>query len=205
MQSIIIWGRQIFIVCIISNIFIRLVPSQKYEKYIKYICGIILLVICITPVLELFNSSFSFSQIYEKFQNGSSMKQLKNELKYTSTAGSAMFDSYIAKVEKDVDTFTLEEGLYPVSTQVIIDEDEQSDSFGNIQDMKLVVSMAKAKDSEDTYKNTKDNISIEIEKIRIKETDVIKDDTVTQQISDLKRKLSEMYNISEDVIDIVYK
>lgn len=203
MQSIIIWGRQIFIVCIISNIFIRLVPSQKYEKYIKYICEIILLVICITPVLELFNSSFSFSQIYEKFQNGSSMKQLKNELKYTSTAGSAMLDSYIAKVEKDVDTFTLEEGLYPVSTQVIIDEDEQSDSFGNIQDMKLVVSMAK--DSEDTYKNTKDNISIEIEKIRIKEKDVIKDDTVTQQISDLKRKLSEMYNISEDVIDIVYK
>ena len=203
MQSIIIWGRQIFIVCIISNIFIRLVPSQKYEKYIKYICGIILLVICITPVLELFNSSFSFSQIYEKFQNGSSMKQLKNELKYTSTAGSAMLDSYIAKVEKDVDTFTLEEGLYPVSTQVIIDEDEQSDSFGNIQDMKLGGSMAK--DSEDTYKNTKDNISIEIEKIRIKEKDVIKDDTVTQQISDLKRKLSEMYNISEDVIDIVYK
>lgn len=203
MQSIIIWGRQIFIVCIISNIFIRLVPSQKYEKYIKYICGIILLVICITPVLDLFNSSFSFSQIYEKFQNGSSMKQLKNELKYTSTAGSAMLDSYIAKVEKDVDTFTLEEGLYPVSTQVIIDEDEQSDSFGNIQDMKLVVSMAK--DSEDTYKNTKDNISIEIEKIRIKEKDVIKDDTVTQQISDLKRKLSEMYNISEDVIDIAYE
>lgn len=203
MQSIIIWGRQIFIVCIISNIFIRLVPSQKYEKYIKYICGIILLVICITPVLELFNSSFSFSQIYEKFQNGSSMKQLKNELKYTSTAGSAMLDSYIAKVEKDVDTFTLEEGLYPVSTQVIIDEDEQSDSFGNIQDMKLVVSMAK--DSEDTYKNTKDNISIEIEKIRIKEKDVIKDDTVTRQISDLKRKLSEMYNISEDVIDIAYE
>lgn len=203
MQSIIIWGRQIFIVCIISNIFIRLVPSQKYEKYIKYICGIILLVICITPVLEFFNSSFSFSQIYEKFQNGSSMKQLKNELKYTSTAGSAMLDSYIAKVEKDVDTFTLEEGLYPVSTQVIIDEDEQSDSFGNIQDMKLVVSMAK--DSEDTYKNTKDNISIEIEKIRIKEKDVIKNDTVTQQISDLKRKLSEMYNISEDVIDIAYE
>lgn len=203
MQSIIIWGRQIFIVCIISNIFIRLVPSQKYEKYIKYICGIILLVICITPVLELFNSSFSFSQIYEKFQNGSSMKQLKNELKYTTTAGSAMLDNYIAKVEKDVDTFTLEEGLYPVSTQVIIDEDEQSDSFGNIQGMKLVVSMAK--DSEDTYKNTKDNISIEIEKIRIKENDVIKDDTVAQQISDLKRKLSEMYNISEDVIDIVYE
>lgn len=203
MQSIIIWGRQIFIVCIISNIFIRLVPSQKYEKYIKYICGIILLVICITPVLELFNSAFSFSQIYEKFQNGSSMKQLKNELKYTSTAGSAMLDSYIAEVEKDVDTFTLEEGLYPVSTQVIIDEDEQSDSFGNIQDMKLVVSMAK--DSEDTYKNTKDNISIEIEKIRIKEKDVIKDNTVTQQISDLKRKLSEMYNISEDVIDIAYE
>ena len=203
MQSIIIWGRQIFIVCIISNIFIRLVPSQKYEKYIKYICGIILLVICITPVLELFNSSFSFSQIYEKFQNGSSIKQLKNELKYTSTAGSAMLDSYIAEVEKDVDTFTLEEGLYPVSTQVIIDEDEQSDSFGNIQDMKLVVSMAK--DSEDTYKNTKDNISIEIEKIRIKEKDVIKDNTVTQQISDLKRKLSEIYNISEDVIDIAYE
>lgn len=203
MQSIIIWGRQIFIVCIISNIFIRLVPSQKYEKYIKYICGIILLVICITPVLELFNSSFSFSQIYEKFQNGSSMKQLKNELKYTTTAGSAMLDNYIAKVEKDVDTFTLEEGLYPVSTQVIIDEDEQSDSFGNIQGMKLVVSMTK--DSEDTYKNTKDNISIEIEKIRIKENDVIKDDIVTQQISDLKRKLSEMYNISEDVIDIVYE
>ena len=203
MQSIIIWGRQIFIVCIISNIFIRLVPSQKYEKYIKYICGIILLVICITPVLELFNSSFSFSQIYEKFQNGSSMKQLKNELKYTSTAGSAMLDSYIAKVEKDVDTFILEEGLYPVSTQVIIDEDEQSDSFGNIKDMKLVVSMAK--DSEDTYKNTKDNISIEIEKIRIKEKDVIKNDTVTQKISDLKRKLSEMYNISEDVIDIAYE
>ena len=203
MQSIIIWGRQIFIVCIISNIFIRLVPSQKYEKYIKYICGIILLVICITPVLELFNSSFSFSQIYEKFQNGSSIKQLKNELKYTSTAGSAMLDSYIAEVEKDVDTFTLEEGLYPVSTQVIIDEDEQSDSFGNIQDMKLVVSMAK--DSEDTYKNTKDNIIIEIEKIRIKEKDVIKDNTVTQQISDLKRKLSEIYNISEDVIDIAYE
>lgn len=203
MQSIIIWGRQIFIVCIISNIFIRLVPSQKYEKYIKYICGIILIVICITPVLELFNSSFSFSQIYEKFQNGSSMKQLKNELKYTTTAGSAMLHNYIAKVEKDVDTFTIEEGLYPVSTQVIIDEDEQSDSFGNIQGMKLVVSMAK--DSEDTYKNTKDNISIEIEKIRIKENDVIKDDTVTQQISDLKRKLSEMYNISEDVIDIVYE
>lgn len=203
MQSIIIWGRQIFIVCIISNIFIRLVPSQKYEKYIKYICGIILLVICITPVLELFNSSFSFSQIYEKFQNGSSMKQLKNELKYTSTAGSAMLDSYIAKVEKDVDTFILEEGLYPVSTQVIIDEDEQSDSFGNIKDMKLVVSMAK--DSEDTYKNTKDNISIEIEKIRIKEKDVIKNDIVTQKISDLKRKLSEMYNISEDVIDIAYE
>ena len=184
MQSIIIWGRQIFIVCIISNIFIRLVPSRKYEKYIKYICGIILLVICVTPVLKLFNSSFSFSQIYEKFQNGSGMDQLKNELRYTSTAGSAMLDSYIAKVEKDVDTFTLEEGLYPVSTQIIIDEDEQSDSFGNIQGMKLVVSMAKAKDSEDTYKNTKDNISIEIEKIRIKENDVIKDDTVTQQISD---------------------
>lgn len=207
MDSIISCCRQIFIVSILSNIVLHLVPSDKYDKYIKYICGIIMLAVCIEPILNILPSSLSLSEIYANIIQTSNIKKLENELKYQEANSDNIINEYTLKFKKDIENFVLEQGLYPINTEIVIDFDENSDDFGSITKIELTV-------SEEQYSNSdkvNDSTVSDVEKISIPKIDInnlengnsrdnnVQDDS---RVALLKQKLAEFYAIPQDRIVI---
>lgn len=207
MDKIIIWCRQIFIVSILSNIVLHLVPSDKYEKYVKYICGIVMVAICVEPILNILPNNISLSELSKNIIQTSDIKKLQNELKYEQASSDNIISEYTAKIKKDIETFVLEQELYPISTDIVIDTNEDSEEFGTITKIQLTVSKEQynAKDKNDKEVS-------EVEKINIQKIDInnlqngnaqVDEIQNNSKVSLLKQRLSEFYNISQDKI-IIY-
>lgn len=111
------------------------------------------------------------------------------------------------KFKKDIENFVLEQGLYPINTEIIIDFDENSDDFGSITKIELTV-------SEEQYSNSdkvNDSTVSDVEKISIHQIDInnlengnsrdnnVQDDS---RVALLKQKLAEFYAIPQDRIVI---
>ncbi len=206
MDSIILWCRQIFIVSILSNIVLHLVPSDKYEKYIKYICGIIMFAICVEPILNILPKSFSLSELYKNIVQTSDIKKLQTELKYKEASSDSLISEYILKIKKDIESFALDEGLYPINTEVVIDTDEDSETFGTITKIQLTVSEQQYTDNDNTSSTISNSDIEKIKKIGIQKINV-NDNNDTQsnsiennKITSLKQRLSDFYTIPQDKI-----
>lgn len=59
------WCEGIIIAIIISVIIEMLIPDNKSKKYIKVIIGIYILFVSLTPILEILNYDFDFSNFFK--------------------------------------------------------------------------------------------------------------------------------------------
>lgn len=69
MQAIIGWMKEFLILYLILTILMQLAAAEEYKKYLRFLSGIILLLVLITPVLRLTGSGGGqrMEQSYETF------------------------------------------------------------------------------------------------------------------------------------------
>lgn len=69
MQEIIRWMREFLILYLILTIFMQLAAAEEYKKYLRFLSGMILLLVLISPVLRFTGSGGAqrMEQSYEKF------------------------------------------------------------------------------------------------------------------------------------------
>lgn len=144
MDAVISWVKQIFILSILSNIITHLCPSPKYAKYASYICGLMIVMVCILPLTSLLNGKISFDEIYSSITSYESMNRLKQELSYENKdSAAAVISEYEKELARTIDEKILDSGYYPSKTAVIIDSDEESEGYGTIKQITLTVSSKK--------------------------------------------------------------
>ena len=82
METVLSWVKQIFILSILSTVVTHLMPSAKYTKYASYICGLLIVMVCIQPLAAVFHGGISLDKIYESVMTYNQSTRLKQELTY---------------------------------------------------------------------------------------------------------------------------
>ncbi len=134
MSSFMTWVKQIFAISILSGLMIHIVPSEKYQKYIRFICGVLLTVVCISPLITVLGrDEKSYDDLYKSFVKLENIGELKNRLKFEEDSKKKLFEEYEAAVVDQIEERVLGCNLKPTDTKVVIDWDEDSSTYGTVQ------------------------------------------------------------------------
>ncbi len=122
------WVKEIFIIGLMSEIFISLIKNEQYKKYITYITGLMIICICLRMIftfldidiaaksLTYFENNMLYSDIYieKSFNNNDSES---NEI---------YIQSYIDANVKYIEQQAAEYGLIVINTDIDIDNNNIS-------------------------------------------------------------------------------
>lgn len=140
MQAVIDWAKQIFVVCIFSEILINLVPAHKYREYVNFAATLLITIVCVNPLINLLTGSSSADELYDYFYGLAQIEELKNEINFDiNEQEENSFEAYTKMVKKNIEQMAIEEQLYPVKTNIVIDFDKASESYCQLQLVSLDV------------------------------------------------------------------
>ena len=124
MEAVLSWVKQIFILSILSTVVTHLMPSAKYTKYASYICGLLIVMVCIQPLAAVFHGGISPDKIYESVMTYNQSNRLKQELTYREgDSAQSVMEAYEKETAKTVEEYVLENGYYPAKTTVTVEKD----------------------------------------------------------------------------------
>lgn len=193
MNSIISWVKQIFVLSILSGLVVHLMPSSKYEQHVRFICGIVITAACIAPFVSLVSGGSNLWDTYHSVLDVQEVEELKRELQFNASEGDeAVLKQYREATVSVIEEKVLNSGLYPVSTQVVMDTDPESADYGAVQQLDLTVSLSREERTE---------VKIAVEEIRISGdsgTGQGRDEqmSVDPKVTELKTMLAGDYQIS---------
>ena len=76
------WIKCLAIFYILLTMLLHLVPTEKYQKYVRFFMGLVLIVILVTPMLSLLEKNrelpSSFSYLYSQEENKRLEQDMEN-------------------------------------------------------------------------------------------------------------------------------
>lgn len=199
MNGIISWVKQIFVLSILSGLVIHLMPSSKYEQYIRFICGIVITAACITPFISLIAGENSVWDSYRSILNMQDVEELRQELKFSAGEGDeALLQQYEQAAVSVVEKKVLDLDLYPVKTDIVMDTDSESADYGAVQQLNLTVSLSKEGKQQDKIIVEKVQIAAAKKDQQGEEEGLVIDPKVTE----LKNALAQDYQLSLSNVNI---
>ena len=64
MDKLLGWVKQIFVISILSELVIHILPDEKYEGVVRLLCGCMITAACIMPVLNIIKRNMMRILIY---------------------------------------------------------------------------------------------------------------------------------------------
>lgn len=193
MSEIYVWVRNIVIYLILNTIIMNLLGNSSYKKYVSVVSGMILLMIVLSPFLKLLKIDsimdyYLNSNIYQTEATDFERELKLMEEKQRET----VFGNYKDQIRNQVEELILEEGLYIYEFDLVMNMEDESESFGKITSMNI--DMGYEEDAGvPAYK-------ISIDKIIISEGSKQRIPNLEENY--IKNKLSDFYNMKQDNINI---
>lgn len=199
MDYIISIVKQIFYISVISTLLTGIMPNEKYQKMIKTICGIILILVMMQPLMKLTNTDRIFENIYNSLMNQQKLNDISlNAMLKEGESTDEFIKSCEDEIAGNIDGFVLEEGMYPSETIVTICSDEEDESYGNIKSIYLVIT-EKNKSS-----SAKKEGDVNINPIQVTIEDIGNQNVSNEKISGMINKIAEYYNLEPNQIQIKF-
>ncbi len=174
------WAEQLIIALIIIVIIEMVIPSgNNYKKYIKVILGIFLLYTILSPIISKKISNIEFQEVISKKYEETPIEN-QNIINYEKQ----IEDTYKAKFKENMEEFLKSKGYK-------LKNIKQEISYKNEQIEINKIELTLKKEEENTE-------NIQIDKIKIKETNQISD----KEIEELKNTISQTYEIDKNKIII---
>lgn len=187
------WIEQIAIAVIITSIFEMILPSGNIKKYIKMILGIYIVFNIISPFLNsdiLYRLSNLSVESYAKdleMETNSKINQQSMDLR--------LKDLYIEQIETNIKNRVGELGFVTEKCQVEANLDQNSSNAG-INRINLIL---KEKEDENSVQK------VQVNEIVISKILKFKDDENSEKANEVKKNLSEFYEVDEDIINVKIK
>lgn len=120
------------------------VPSEKIKKFIRLVTGIILVIIIITPVLNIFSSGMDINNLQISDGNFLDRREIqRNSDIFEKQQLEQVIEVYRNKINFQLEDTTCKiDGISNVKADVIINEDVESDDFGRVKSVYLNVELA---------------------------------------------------------------
>ena len=138
------WVKQIFVTGIMTELILHLLPDKKYDMYVRLICGVILTMVCISPILSFFNNKNNIKNYINIFEKIGQKYDYQTMIGNMQGADQSYYvQNYIEVNSKYINSLVLEEGLNPVDCKIVLDMDENSETYGSIETIALTVTDGK--------------------------------------------------------------
>ncbi len=192
MEWILNWVKKIFAICIFTGILMHLVPQDKYQQYIRFACSVILTLTCIGPVVSLINGDYNVDKALKNIEQMLEQEEKKSIMELDFLENSDKNQSvYESAVVSYIESKTLEHGLYPTKTEVVIDFDVNSKTYGLLQ--KITINVTDNKILNKTTDNAQKGDWLS------ENNDIF---ATGEKYAELKRELAGYYNINESNVNI---
>lgn len=136
------WVKNIVYYFIFITVIGHILPHKKYEKFIKLFSGLILILIVIQPVIKGLKLEEQINYYFESYSFKNEVGDFEKELLgIENQRVDQMIGRYEQAVAMDIDKITLECGFYPVKTKVKIEGNKETEQFGTVTGIQMVVSL----------------------------------------------------------------
>lgn len=192
------WTVNIATLVILIVLLEIIMPSGKLKKVISLVAGFVLIIAIITPVLSLLKKGGELKDIQitqTAFLNQKDLEVSSSNM--TKKQNAIIISTYKSKLVKDIeDNLKSLDKVEDVKAEVTVEEDSNSKEYGMIR--KITVNVRKKEDSK------ADKPVIAIKKV---EVGTVKESKASQEVagdlsSEVKSKLTKLYNVSSDQIAI---
>ena len=214
------WIRNITYYLIFITVVENLLPNKKYEKYVKFFAGMVLILLVLKPVtggLRLDDKlAYSFEAISLKKEAGELTGKVS---KMEESRLKRMISGYEKAVGTDLETMAHTAGYSCKETSAEINSDQSSDRFGHVVKVSLVLTSGKEEmqaeeaasvgSKMDPVKKVEEIKNIKItgketdQSAEIKPEDGKKEEQKeNSSLSGLRRRIAEYYGLEEQDIEI---
>ena len=138
MDKLLGWVKQIFVISILSELVIHILPDEKYEGVVRLLCGCMITAACIMPVLNIINAEYDAD--IDLFAKTSQISELRSQIRFSGKDSSdVMIEKYIETQQEFVTRKVMEEGFTPSEVEIVIDTDEDSDTYLDVQKINIAI------------------------------------------------------------------
>lgn len=223
------WIRGITYYLIFITVAVNLLPDKKYEKYIRFFSGMVLILLVLKPLTGGLRLDDKLAYYFESITFKKEAGELKGKISQMENQRlDTMISQYEEAVEVDLKTMAEAEGFWCFRAEAFIDREEESPSFGHVVKVRLLLSS----ESGEADQMEKEMVPVErVEQVEIKSTKVelsqrekepkedgleggktgVGQDTEearkqkteeNSRLSGLRRRIAEYYDLEEQDIEI---
>jgi stage III sporulation protein AF len=198
------WIINIVVTMIFVTFIEIMVPEGSMRKYINLVVGLLVMIVIINPFLNLLASDFDMGSKILEMSRAIDLKDTKLQAENLETGQREnIVRVYKNRLEEQIARQVMETNLTAsVRAEVFIDEDYESEGFGNIESIRVIVLNAE--------QNEKKSGKVEVDKVEIK-INTKSDENAVSIVSqhkgrieqDISDYLAGIYGISPDSIDVI--
>lgn len=192
MEEIISYAKTVLFFLLFVNLLMQLLKGSSYERFVHPVCGMILVIMIIRPVLGLFGGE---EKVLYAAEQKLSLLLAQGEQGYLPEEGTgyefAVLEAYEKELISQLDQVLAEEGFSVVTADFSLSAEEKD--FGTIRGLKLTAKAGK-----------------EQQEGRISIAPIVfergtGEETVSAEEIRIKDKLADFYQVDEDNIYVSIK
>lgn len=146
------WVLNIVTIIVFITFLEILLPNSSIKKYIKMIVGLLVMLVILSPILELVNGNIKIENEIIKTSSEVEQKYLQvNAHQLEDEQNRQMIEVYKRKMEKDIkERIEYEHSVEVLSIHTYIDEDIKSHAFGSLNQLNITLSVGMTPNRKET-------------------------------------------------------
>ena len=191
MDKLLGWVKQIFVISILSELVIHILPDEKYEGVVRLLCGCMITAACIMPVLNIINAEYDAD--IDLFAKTSQISELRSQIRFSGKDSSdVMIEKYIETQQEFVTKKVMKEGFTPSEVEIVIDTDEDSDTYLDVQKINIAIDK----------KDKKIFFGICIHSIYSFYGENNKEIVISEKVINLRSSIAQYYELNSGLVNI---
>lgn len=146
MEVVFSWVKNIVVFFLVFTLLEEMLPDSDYKKYIRVAGGMVFILVVFSPLLKLLNMDDSMNYFFqwESFKTALAKNQYAgyDSFDVEAAAGqkeSWVFSQYKENIQEQICLLIENEGYSVYSVHVQVDESGESDTFGSIRSVEIVL------------------------------------------------------------------
>lgn len=152
MEAVYGWVKNIIYYMIFLAVVNNLLADSKYEKYIRFFAGMVLILLVVSPLTGRLRLDQQISSMFQSISLYNDANDLKSELwEMDDRRYEQIMGKYGEAVEQDIAAMAQADGLTCVSAQVQIDQDRNSSTYGQVKSIRMEVTGGESRAQDNIY------------------------------------------------------
>ena len=204
------WISSILCFLIFITMVIALLPAKKYEKYIRFFTGMMLILLVISPLTKGLRLEDRIAYYFETITFQKESQDLEREILGIETQRLLrVIEEYEGAVERDIKGMAEDQGFCVESVKATIESDRDEEKYGTVTYIAMVVSKDEIQDRNEEQTGIVVG-SVAIEPIQIhkdEDQDAMEDEPVVsaEEVLQLCRKVERYYGLESHEVEIKLK